>query len=165
MQEDELPISDLWEEPQPEPIQEDELISTSDHREEQQSDIPDPDIIRDTDSVSRETAPQHSVPQLPTLIPSPIRPQHHQVRVPSLVGPTRRANAVNNILTNTPFYEAIFAMAVSTSNDPIPVPKTYSAAMASPESDDWRAAIKSELDAMARLGVWKLFQLPQVALS
>jgi elongation factor P hydroxylase len=32
--------------------------------------------------------------------------------------------------------------------------------MASPEADDWRAAIKSELDAMARLDVWEVVLTP-----
>ena len=39
-------------------------------------------------------------------------------------------------------------------------PKTYSQAMKSPDSASWIDAIRVELSAMARLGVWKIVDIP-----
>ncbi|KAH9468629.1 hypothetical protein Pst134EA_033370 [Puccinia striiformis f. sp. tritici] len=66
-------------------------------------------------------------------------------------------------MANVPFHDPLFAFsAVSPSignNDP--APRTFSAAMASPEAEDWKRAVDLELEAMVRLGVWQMVPIPQ----
>jgi hypothetical protein len=71
----------------------------------------------------------------------------------------RRARYANTLLTAKPYFEPIFAMAVTQSESPS-IPKSYKSAMASSEAADWSSAIKVELDAMVRLGVWTVVPIP-----
>ncbi|POW23215.1 hypothetical protein PSHT_00424 [Puccinia striiformis] len=82
----------------------------------------------------------------------------------NIITTRRRAAAAHHLLTATPFYDPLFAF--STIMDPqvtlsSPIPKTFSAAMASPEAEDWKRAVDIELEAMARLNVWQMVPFPE----
>ncbi|KAI7945705.1 hypothetical protein MJO29_012093 [Puccinia striiformis f. sp. tritici] len=83
---------------------------------------------------------------------------------PNIITTRRRAAAAHHLLTATPFYDPLFSF--STIMDPqvtlsSPIPKTFSAAMASPKAEDWKRAVDIELEAMACLNVWQMVPFPE----
>ncbi|POW22754.1 hypothetical protein PSHT_00941 [Puccinia striiformis] len=107
--------------------------------------------------------PKPSYHYVPASQPAP-RNISSDVDPANIISTKRRAAAARHLLTATPFYDPLFAFStimppqVSLSS---PVPKTFSAAMASSEAEDWRRAVDIKLEAMARLNVWKMVPLPE----
>jgi hypothetical protein len=74
----------------------------------------------------------------------------------------RRAHLVNQDLTTEPWFVPYFnqSLCYSSIAEANSVPKTYNAALKSPQSADWLEAINLELAAMDRLQVWKVEPIP-----
>ncbi|KNE86898.1 hypothetical protein PSTG_19733, partial [Puccinia striiformis f. sp. tritici PST-78] len=129
--------------------------------------VPEPVPLEDPPVDSAEPAAEENLTPAFSSLPTP-KPGFDYVpasqpaprEISSIIDPAniittkRRAHIANSILTTQPFYEAIFAMAATISDSPS-VPKTYKQALASPESANWLAAVKVELEAMERLEVWE----------
>ncbi|PLW07246.1 hypothetical protein PCANC_28159 [Puccinia coronata f. sp. avenae] len=108
--------------------------------------------------VSPSAQPKPSWSWVPADQPAP-KTISSDINPSNIVTSKRRAQYANQLLTDQPYFEPIFAMAVTPSTSPS-VPKTYRSAMSSPEAAKWSSAIKLELDAMVRLGVWTVVPIP-----
>ncbi|POW22111.1 hypothetical protein PSHT_01588 [Puccinia striiformis] len=95
---------------------------------------------------------------------SPQQTNASKPKPANIITTRRRAAAAHHLLTATPFYDPLFSF--STIMDPqvtlsSPIPKTFSAAMASPKAEDWKRAVDIELEAMACLNVWQMVPFPE----
>ncbi|KAI7956145.1 hypothetical protein MJO29_007544 [Puccinia striiformis f. sp. tritici] len=104
-------------------------------------------------AVSPTNPPKPGYDYVPATQPAP-KDISSNIDPCNIITTKRRAHLTNSLLTTQPFYEAIFAMASTVSISPS-TPKTYKQALASPDSANWLAAVKVELQAMERLEVWE----------